>query len=76
MIRFVYLKEFLKKVRRDFECITTWKYLYISTSDELVNLGIDEKVFPNEPLIVLTESIMNILSFCAIDLESLENMNY
>jgi DGQHR domain-containing protein len=57
------LKGIPKKVRRDFECITTWKYLYISTSDELVNLAIDEKVFPNEPLIVLNREHYEYLKF-------------
>ncbi len=57
------LKGVPKKFRRDFEYISSWKFLYISTSGELVNLNIDEKSFPNEPLIILNREHYEYLKF-------------
>lgn len=53
-----------RRFRRDFECISSWKFLYISTSDELIRLNLDERSFPSEPrLVILNQEHYQYLKF-------------
>jgi DGQHR domain-containing protein len=51
------------RAKRDFELIMTWKYVYIGTSDELIQLQLDESTFPGKPLYVLNREHYEYLSF-------------
>jgi DGQHR domain-containing protein len=51
------------RYRRDFESIISWKYVYIGTSDELIQQKLDESAFPGHPLYVFNREHYEYLRF-------------
>ena len=52
-----------RRARQDFETITEWRYVYIGTSEEIIQLQLDETAFPGQPLCVLNREHYEYLRF-------------
>jgi DGQHR domain-containing protein len=52
-----------RRVREDFETINNWKFVYIGTSDEIIQQQLDESAFPGQPSYILNREHYEYLKF-------------